>query len=186
MADKHINELVSECLKGDRDAYESIIREYTPRLYGFFVRMGYASDIAEDLTQELFVRLPDKLKKYQDSGQFDAWFFRVAANMARDHSRKKTLKTVSIHVKTADGECGDMVFADNKQKSPDELLAYGEMRHKLEEALANLSEQEREFILMRHYGQMGFKEIAQQFGVPVGTVLSKVHRGLKKLKQFLS
>ncbi len=186
MPEANISDLIHGCINGDRACFSQLVEIYSGRLYGFYIRMGYAPDIAEDLVQELFLRLGDKLKKYQEGGQFEAWLFRVAANMARDFSRKRTIKTVSLHMSTNDGEVSDLEIADNRQKTPDHKLEEQELQEKLNLALAQLSEEEREFILMRHYSQMGYKDIAQVSGLPIGTVLSKVHRGLRKIKGILS
>ncbi len=186
MPETDINDLILGCINGDKESLSQLVERYSGRLYGFFVRMGYAPDVSEDMVQEFFIRISEKLKKYKDGGQFEAWMFRVAANMARDFSRKKSLKTVSIHITSPDGESSNMELSDSRQKSPDELMSSQEMHIKLNNALEQLTEQEREFIILRHYSQMGFKEIAQECGLPIGTVLSKVHRGLKKLKDIMS
>ena len=185
MSDVQIKDIISGCKRGDKSSFSLLVEMYSHRLYGFYIHMGYSHDIAEDLVQELFIKLVDKIQKYNDWGQFDAWLFRVAANLARDFSRKKKISTISINM-TSDGDQEDLLISDPSQKSPDSNMEAMETREEINKALQQLSEQEREFILMRHYGQMSFKDIASETGVPVGTILSKVHRGLKKLRELLS
>ncbi len=186
MPDQEIARLIDGCRRGDRDSFSRIVDLYSSRLYGFYIHMGYKPDQAEDLVQELFVRLVEKLKKYSHTGKFEAWLFRVAANMARDFARKRSIKTVSLNIGEDDERNSHLEFADNKQPSPDSRLQQLEANVDLQSALFQLSDQERELVLLRHYSDMSFKDIASDCGLPVGTVLSKVHRALKKLKDIMS
>ena len=186
MPNQEIAQLIDGCRKGDRASYSQLVDLYSGRLYGFYIHMGYKSDQAEDLVQELFVRLVDKLKKYNHTGKFEAWLFRVAANMARDFARKRSIKTVSLNISTDDDRSSSFEFADKGQPAPDARLQQLEANAVLQDALSQLSDQERELVLLRHYSDMSFKDIAADYNLPVGTVLSKVHRALKKLKDIMA
>ena len=185
MPDQEIAQLIDGCRKGDRDSFSRIVDLYSSRLYGFYIHMGYKPDQAEDLVQELFVRLVDKLKKYNHAGKFESWLFRVAANMARDFARKRSIKTISLNLGNDNERNSHFEFADTNQPSPDSRLQQLEANTVLYSALTQLSDQERELVLLRHYSDMSFKEIAADCNLPVGTVLSKVHRALKKLKDIM-
>ena len=186
MPEEKIVELIDGCRKGNRDSFSRIVDLYSSRLYGFYIHMGYKPDQAEDLVQELFVRLVDKLKKYNHTGKFEAWLFRVAANMARDFARKRSIKTVSLNIGADDERNSQFEYADNNQPAPDSRMVQLEANVVLQDALMQLSDQERELVLLRHYSDMSFKDIAADCGLPVGTVLSKVHRALKKLKDIMA
>jgi RNA polymerase sigma-70 factor (ECF subfamily) len=141
-----------------------------PRVYGLLFRMVGRRDVAEDLMQETLLRAFRGLDAYQPEGKFRAWLFRIAANQARDWIRRQKRRP-----EVADDP--DPV-AD---ASPDAGAIARERAGHVEEALARLSAPDREILLMRYYGEMTFKDIAQANGEPLGTVLARAHRALKKL-----
>ena len=145
-----------------------------PRVYGLLYRMVGRRDVAEDLMQETLLRAFRGLDAYRPEGKFRAWLFRIAANQARDWIRRQKRRPP-----TADGP-------EPAAEMPPETgaVARERVRH-VSEALARLSDADREVLLMRYYGEMTFKEIADAGGEPIGTVLARAHRALRKLGDLM-
>ena len=160
---------------------------YGRRLYGYFLRAIGNHHDAEDLLGELMLKLVAKLDKYDDRGRFEPWLFRIASNMVRDRIRrvKANPKPASLSIESDTGTSrADQLLAETGPIE-DGLLAE-ESSELLQQALLKLDETTREMILVRHFSQMSYKEIADLFQCPLGTALARVHRGLKTLRRIMS
>jgi RNA polymerase sigma-70 factor (ECF subfamily) len=177
---------ISAAQAGDAEGYRAILEAYGPRLYGYFLRAVRSHHEAEDLLGELMLRLVRRLDDYDDQGRFEHWLFRVAANLVRDRIRRgKSRPTpTSLSIDDEDGQplAGRLAAADRPVDA--DLLA-GEDARALSAALDQLDETTRQMILLRHDGEMSFKEIAEVMDVPLGTALAKVHRGLRSLRSLM-
>jgi len=185
MTSSELDNFIALAQQGKPDGLEWIMRQYSSRLYGYFLRSTGCIHEAEDLMSELWVRLLRTLGNYTHSGRFDQWLFRIAANLVRDRIRRKVSHgvTMSLDSGTKDGKSFDP--ADTGQSEPIEALKNVEACQAVQAALAKLDEKTREMILLRHFGEMSFAELAKEFDCPIGTVLARVHRGLQKLRQML-
>ena len=182
-----LRETIASAQAGSAEAYKALLDVYGPRLYGYFFRATGRHHDAEDLLGELTLRLVRQLGKYDHRGRFEPWLFRIAANMVRDRiRRRKTRPTaVSLSIEDNSGE----PLADKlpgTEAAVDEDLVAAEMSKELHDALQSLDERTREIILLRFFGQMSFKELADTFQCPLGTVLARVHRGLKALRHIMA
>lgn len=179
-------EQLSRCQAGSKEAFAWLLSEYGPRLYRYFYRTCGRPDEAEDLLQELFVRLLEKIRLYNHQGKFEHWLFCVAANLHRDRLRQvsRTGSVVSLQKTThEDLTLADSLAADDPP--PDRHLDQEQEVADLQAALEQLPPMDREIILLRHYGGLSFKELAAHFQIPTGTALAKVHRGLKRLRKLM-
>lgn len=184
MQSAELDNFVALAQQGRTDGLEWIMREYSSRLYGYFLRSTGCIHEAEDLMGELWIRLLKTFGSYSHTGKFDQWLFRIAANLVRDRIRRKVSRGKMVSLDAGeDGSTFD--YADAAQAEPIEALKSGEAKQAVQAALAKLDEKTREMILLRHFGQMSFADLAKEFGCPVGTVLARVHRGLQKLRQML-
>lgn len=168
------------------EAYDELIDAYSPRLYGYFYRLTRNRHDAEDLLQEVFVRLVRTIGDYQHDGRFDAWLFRVAANLVRDRIRRaRTSRQVPA---AADDEGRDLLadLPDKLIDSPAARLERHEQIDRLQQAISQLPEVEREVILLRHFSQLPFREIADIMDTPLGTALARAHRGLARLRELMT
>jgi RNA polymerase sigma-70 factor (ECF subfamily) len=146
---------------------------------------------AEDLMQEVFVRLVRMIGTYKHYSRFEAWIFRIAANLARDRVRKfrRSPKLVALVESDAEGKALSGVASMDDLASADEPVDAGLVRSEavdeLHKALAELPAGEREVIMLRHFSQMTFKEIAETMEIPLGTALARGHRGLARLREIM-
>ena len=178
--------IIEQCRKGRPEAFNWLLETYGRRLYAYFLRTSGSTHDADDLLQEIFVRLIEKIRDYKHQGRFEHWLFRIAANLARDRIRRLQRSPSSLSLDAADTEKDDLTAQlASSEPPPDAPMQLDQLRDELQEALAQLPEIDREIIVMRHYSQMSFKEIARQFNMPIGTALAKVHRGLKRLRSIM-
>ncbi len=175
MADKEqISKIVAGCKDGDSWCFSQLVDMYSHRCYGYFYRLTGNRDLSEELLGELFTRLVEKIGSFKGE-YFDGWLFRIASNIFHDYLRdrqrqKKLLEKRREQFKEQEHAAGQ-----------DE----GEDIDKLQKKLGQLDDETRELIMLRFYADMSFKEIAEMRGEPIGTTLSKVHRGLKKLRELM-
>ena len=170
-----IESVIARAQRGDAEAFDELVDRYAGRLCGFFRRMLGRRAEADDLVQEVFVRVVQTIERYREDGRFESWLFRIAANLARDRMRgcRKT---------DAAGSPAGFEEAAAAQRDP---LVLQEDVDRLQSAMGRLPDAEREVILLRHYGQLQFDEIAALMETPLGTALARGHRGFAKLREWI-
>jgi RNA polymerase sigma-70 factor (ECF subfamily) len=168
----------------DAAAFEEIVDAYAGRLYGFFQRMLGGREEAEDLVQEVFVRVVKAIAEYREEGRFEAWLFRIAGNLVRDRLRREPRES-ALGTSGQDDALDLESRTDRCTGDAQDTLERSEDADRLQKCLTKLPTVEREVILMRHYGELSFAEIAEYTAAPLGTVLSRAHRGLAKLRQWM-
>ena len=186
MDEAAFEQLLRRAQRREADALETLYELYCRRVFGLLYRLTGSRDVAEDLLQATFLRVVRVLPDYEHSGRFEAWLFRIAANLVRDRARKR-----SRHQKAMEREFPRR--ADEQRSNaatpqpvrPDEELDRQESAQRLQVCLADLSEMEREIILLRHYSELSFREIAEMLDIPLGTALSRAHRALARMRRQL-
>ena len=166
--------IVTGCKRGDDQCFAQVVDMYSSRCYGYFYRLTGNSDISDELLSELFVKLVEKISSYK-GGSFEGWLFKIASNIFHDYlrSKQRQKKLLETQKTQLESEVGGY-----KQSE-------GEQFDKLQRQLGRLDEDTKELIMVRFYGQLSFKEIAQMRSEPIGTTLAKMHRGLKKLRVLM-
>jgi len=181
-----IARLVQGCQNGNQEAFERLFSLYRGPIYAYLARTTGDRHLAEDLLQDVFLRLIENIERYTESGRFEAWLFRIAANRVRDWARRRVHSERVGAPGQADDESRGPGLVDRPVESPPEVrLIQGEQARLLEAAMATLEPDERQVLLLRHYGDLSFREIAGIMGSPLGTVLAKSHRALLKLREKL-
>lgn len=178
--------MVAAAQKGRSEGYESLLQAYGSRLFSYFFRATGSRHDAEDMLGEMMLKLVGQLKTYVDHGRFDQWLFRVAANMVRDRIRRKRVRprATSLAEKAEDGQSLEEYLPGPHQPVDGPALAAEDGRQ-IDAALQRLDETTRQMILLRHFGDMSFKDIADLFDCPLGTALARVHRGLRALRELM-
>lgn len=183
-------ELVGRAAAGHNAAWADLIHLYGRRVFALAKsRLGQA-DVAEEITQSVFVTIASKLAQpggdglggaagYSEQGKFEAWLFRVAVNRIRDEVRKRRR-----HATPTDPEIlaqGTFESRNNGHPSGVEPAEVAALRR----AMSLLGEADREVIELRHHAGMSFAQMAQMLGEPLGTLLARHHRALRKLKSAM-
>ena len=191
MSDDGLSDIIRRAQRKDADAFDALIDLFGRRLFGFFCRLTGSRTEAEDLLQEVFLRVVRRIEQYEHDGQFEAWLFRIASNLVRDRIRRLRRRPASHSLDGGpDGDYGRSdsaaaLLMDQDAASPSDAASHSEEADRLQGALAMLNDSEREVLMLRHYSQMSFAEIALAMKTPLGTALARAHRGLLKLRKIL-
>ena len=183
--------LVRRCLAGDAAAWEELVRRYHRRIYNICYRFAASADDAEDLTQEVFIKIYRTLNSYDlERGSFMTWLAAVTRNLLVDHFRRRKQErlTDSLEASPGQGEEG-LSLAErlpDAAPSPDARVQSGETQKLVHQALQRLSPELREAVILRDLQDMDYKEIALALRVPEGTVKSRINRGRTELARWLS
>jgi len=176
--------IVIRCLQGENAAWEDVVKHYGARIYNLSYRYTRRRDEAEDLTQEIFLRVYQSLPGFRaETGSFKCWLLKVGRNLLIDHYRR-TGRARAVNQALEDGE--DERFRD--QQSPDPLrnVEQGERGRIVRRALSKVPSESRQAIVLHEFHGMDYAEIARVCGVPLGTVKSRVSRGRARLARILS
>ena len=177
---------VRAVLSGDRDRFELLVERYQTRLVNYLYRMVRNLEEAHDLTQEVFIRVYQALDRYDSQYRFSTWLFRVAQNAAIDVIRKRRIQLVPLTRRADEGSDAtvDLELPDG-QPTALESLQGRELDASIRAAIDTLPWEYRELILLRHYGELAYEEIAEVKAMPLGTVKNKLFRARQMLKQQL-
>jgi RNA polymerase sigma-70 factor (ECF subfamily) len=176
-------QLVERCLSGAESAWEDLVKIHTRRVYAICYRFTGSDSEAQDLTQEVFLRIFRNLKSFRaGEGSFQVWLGRLTRNLLIDHYRRTRNQRVtdSIEEQLPHVEQGFVSVS-----RPDSALAGREASEMLQSALARLSPELRETIILRDLQEMEYREIAQVLEIPEGTVKSRLNRGRAELARLL-
>jgi RNA polymerase sigma-70 factor (ECF subfamily) len=176
--------LVERCLSGDDAAWEQLVRQHTRRVYGLCYRFTGRDSEAQDLTQDVFLRVFRALAGFRSAeGSFTTWLTRLTRNLLIDHYRRTRNERVtdSLEEQLPSVEQG---FTTSVAR-PDSALAGREASELLQGALAKLSPDLRETIILRDLQELEYREIAQVLAIPEGTVKSRLNRGRAELARLL-
>ena len=180
-------EIIDRAQRRDAVAFEQLVDAYSTRLFGYLYRMTGKRDLAEDLMQEVFVRVVRNIESYDHDGRFEAWLFRIATNLMRDRVRRvqRSPRSVSLSEQADDAVGLSGTLAASGDNPPDAAMQLAEDVDRLQKALAKLPAVERETVMLRHFSELSFNEIARVMGTPLGTALARAHRGLIKLRELM-
>jgi RNA polymerase sigma-70 factor (ECF subfamily) len=175
--------LVKQYVQGNEACLEMLINRHKDRIFTTIILIVKDSYIAEDLFQETFIKIIKNLKKgkYNEEGKFLPWAIRIARNMAIDYFRKmKRMPTIT-------GSDGEDVFrkiklaADNRE----EEMIRNEKETMVRDVISRLPEEQRQVLILRHYGDLSFKEIAAMTGVSINTALGRMRYALNNMRKMM-
>jgi RNA polymerase sigma-70 factor (ECF subfamily) len=175
--------LVERCLSGDDAAWEQLVRQHTRRVYGLCYRFTGKDSEAQDLTQDVFLRVFRALSGFRSTeGSFATWLTRLTRNLLIDHYRRTRNERVTDSIEEQLPRVEEGFVSVSR---PDAALAGREASELLQGALSRLSPELRETIILRDLQEMEYREIAQILGIPEGTVKSRLNRGRAELARLL-
>ena len=169
-----LTRIITGCKKGNAECFSQLVDIYSRRCYGYFYRLTGRREISDDLLSELFVKLVEKISSYK-GGSFESWLFKIASNVFHDYLRSKQRykKLLEVQKKQLESEVTEPKHSEDDRAD------------KLQKELDKLDADTRELIMLRFYSQLSFKEIAEMRSEPIGTTLSKLHRGVKRLRELM-
>ena len=177
------NELIERCLSGEEAAWEDLVKVHTRRVYAICYRFTGSDHEAQDLTQEVFLRVFRSLKSFRaGEGSFTVWLAKLSRNLLIDHYRRTKLERATDSIEE---QLPMLEEKTSMSARTDGLLAGREASELLQGALQKLSPELRETVILRDLEELEYKEIAQALNVPEGTVKSRLNRGRAELARIL-
>jgi RNA polymerase sigma-70 factor (ECF subfamily) len=176
LADKN---LIEQYLKGDEKSLEILIARYLKPIYSFVYKNVGSQSEAEDITQEVFVKIWKNIKKFDQKKNFKPWIFQIAKNASIDFLRKKK----SIPFSKFENEKGQNILLENMAETPLNLIENLSDKRVLAAAIDSLTEKEQKIINLRHNEGLSFKEIAEIFKESINTAKSRYRRALQNMKK---
>jgi RNA polymerase sigma-70 factor (ECF subfamily) len=176
-------QIVERCLSGDETAWEDLVKQHTRRVYSICYRFVGNDTEAQDLTQDVFLRVFKSVKSFRaGEGSFTVWLTRLTRNLLIDHYRR------SKQDRATDSIEDQLPMMEEKtaiESRTDSMLAGREASEALQGALKKLSPELRETVILRDLEELEYREIAQVLNVPEGTVKSRLNRGRAELARIL-
>ncbi len=177
-------EIIINYLNGDKNAFTEIVNRYLKLIYNFTYRFIGNDKIAEDITQEVFLKAWKNIKKFDVEKSFKTWIFSIAKNTSIDYLRKRK----DIPMSVFDNEEGGNIIEDNLKDGElkaDEIFALSQDKKQVEKAMTELTIAQKEVIILRYVNEMSFMEIAEIMDIPVDTAKSHNRRALIKMKKSM-
>jgi RNA polymerase sigma factor (sigma-70 family) len=176
--------LVARCLGGNEAAWEELVRQHSRQVYGLCFRFTNSGQEAQDLTQEVFLRVFKTIKTFRSTeGSFGTWLARVTRNLLIDHYRRNRQERVTDSIEEQLPMLEEVGAAASAR--PDQAVAGREASAILQATLQKLSPDLREAVILRDLQEMEYREIAQVLSIPEGTVKSRINRGRAELARLL-
>ena len=180
--------LVAQAQSGDHRSYEELVTRHRGRIFAMIRNMIHHEADAWDLSQEVFIKAWNALPRFEAKARFSTWLYRIAHNVVYDWTRKRKIESA--------GELNDEIFERERIDSssfttpsggetPDSSMSMGELRTKIEAALARLSPDHREAVLLKDVQGLSYKEIADVMECSIGTVMSRLYYARQKLQTML-
>lgn len=176
-APQAIDDIIQRCLNGDQSAWDAIVRLYWRRVFNVAYKFVGTYDQAEDLTQDVFLKLFKSLDTFDRRANFQTWLVSVSRNLCIDHYRsvRKERETMNRDVDPAD------LSPASPARSPHAALERRDRVELLRTALGLLAPTLRQAVMLRDIQELSYQEIADHLGLPEGTVKSRINRGRTEL-----
>jgi len=185
-----VNLIVRRCISGDAAAWQEIVQRYHRRIYNICYRFAGSADDAQDLTQEVFIKMYRTLSSYDvERGGFMTWVTTITRNLLVDHFRKSKQDRITDSLDATPSEHEDSMplveQIQDKSLPPDSRVQSRETGETVHRALQKLSPDLREAVILRDLQDLDYREIATVLKVPEGTVKSRINRGRAELARLL-
>ena len=177
-------ELVVEFVNGRQSAIEVLIRRHQKRVYSYIFLLVKKQDVAEDIFQETFIKVIKSLKegRYVDTNRFSSWVMRIAHNLIIDHFRReKQSKMLSKDAYEVD----ILNHPRYSDKTVEEEIVFEQILTDVRALIEQLPEDQREVILLRHYSDLSYKEIAEQTNVSINTALGRMRYAIINMRKIM-
>lgn len=177
-------DLVSGYIRGEESNLEILLERHQSKVYGYVYNLCKNRDLCDDIFQETFVKVIHTLKsgKYNEEGKFLPWVMRIAHNLVVDHYRRKA-KMPRAESKNEDFDIFSTLKISDRNVQ-DEMIE-GQILDSVKKLLDFLPEEQREVVLLRHYRELSFKEIADQTNVSINTALGRMRYALINLRKLI-
>jgi RNA polymerase sigma-70 factor, ECF subfamily len=177
-------QLIKEYLAGDEKALESLVAHYLNGIYNFSFRLSRDASQAEDITQEVFIKVWKNLKKFDREKSFKAWIFRIARNTAIDYLRRKKIFVFS-DLENDESENSIINNIPDPMPLPDKIFDRQNLKEELDIAIKKLPSIYQTIVILHGLEELSFQEISEVLSEPLNTVKSRYLRALSKLRSIM-
>lgn len=174
-------DLVTQAVAGREDGFEELVRRYQRPIAAYVYRMVGDYEAALDLTQEVFIKVYNSLRRYRSEFKFSTWIYKIAHNSAVDHLRRHSHRTQALSGEF-EGEQYELPI-ESHRLSPEQESERAERRAEIELVVRGLPVAYRELVLLRHSHDMSYDEIAEVTGLPLGTIKNRLFRAREAMRQ---
>ena len=175
-------DLMRRCREGDMSAFELIVLRYKDAIFNFIYHLVADYHIAQDISQETFLRVLRNVDRYKPRNRFKTWLYRIAVNLCKNELRNRgRRKTVSLDDPALDVES----LIGDSYTPPDRAYEEAEMRRLVKNAIQSLPEDQRIALVLREYQDLSYEEIAAALNCSLGAVKSKIHRARQNVRDTL-
>jgi len=182
----HDASLALSAARGDRQAFARLVEENKRSVYGLCVRLLSDPEEARDAAQEAFTRAYASLEGFDLEQPFTPWVLRIARNLCLDILRRRIPARARVELDAGDEDGPPRELADTTSERADDAMERQQTRQALEKAVAALPPNYREVVHLFHVEQLSYKEIAATMGIPLGTVMTWLHRARAQLRTLLA
>ena len=173
-------DLISRCQQGDQEALKGIFEKYQKKVYRIAYGVVRQREEALDIVQEVFIKLFRSIKNFKGRSQFYTYLYRMTMNTAIDHARKTGKQSMS----SLDQE-GSFQPSDEAEKGPERILLHKELEERVKRAMGQLPAEQRAALVYREVEGLSYQEMAEAMGCSIGTVMSRLHYGRKRMQELL-
>jgi RNA polymerase sigma-70 factor (ECF subfamily) len=179
-------EIMVRCAQGSEEAFQILVSRYRARIINLITRFVGDPDRAEDISQEVFIRVYRNRERYRKSGKFSTWIFTIAANLAKNEIRRKVRhrRVVSMDDEKEPGTSLAATLAD-RGVGPGQALERKELEVLILDAIESLPERYRMALVLRDLEGLAYEEVSRVLGIPGGTVRSRINRARLMVKDKL-
>lgn len=184
----HTDTLIVRAREGDKGAQGKLVQLWYKRIYNFGYKFFFDHDLAMEVAQKTFISMHRNIEGLQETTRFKSWLYTIAVNYCREELRKrKATRSVSLHdLKPGESEESYRWEASSsRRENPDKQLRHSELSDLLQQCLMELSDEQREVVIMKEYEGLKFREIAEALQISENTVKSRMYYGLDGLKKIL-
>jgi RNA polymerase sigma-70 factor, ECF subfamily len=179
-------DLVKNTLSGDRLAYRELVEKYQQRVYSIAFGVLHNREDSLDVCQDVFIKAYRKLAKFRGASSFYTWLYRIALNMAIDYRRRRKVAVeVEYDDAIAPDDEGEKPGMKSPNETPSETLDRKEINKLVMEAIQTLPDEQKAVLVLREIEGLAYDEIAKVAGISIGTVMSRLHYGRRKLREIL-
>jgi RNA polymerase sigma factor (sigma-70 family) len=184
----HSDTLVARAREGDKNAQGKLVQMWYKRIYNFGYKFFFDHDLAMEVAQKTFISMHRNIDGLQETTRFKSWLYTIAVNYCREELRKrKATRSVSLH-DLRPGESEESYrweASSSRRENPEKQLRHSELSDLLQQCLMELSDEQREVVIMKEYEGLKFREIAETLNISENTVKSRMYYGLDGLKKIL-
>ncbi len=184
----HSDALIARAREGDKNAQGKLMQVWYKRIYNFGYKFFFDHDLAMEVAQKTFISMHRNIEGLQETTRFKSWLYTIAVNYCREELRKrKASRSVSLH-DLRPGESEESYrweASSSRTENPEKQLRHSELSDLLQQCLMELSDEQREVVIMKEYEGLKFREIAEALSISENTVKSRMYYGLDGLKRIL-